>query len=202
MLPDDKQNPYKLRLKGTITDSLVVFNTMPTIYENNSAAYETLSPAHMIGDFHVFTKSPSRTFEINDLKLVSRNQQEARDNIGRVFTMKGWTKSYFGDTTDHGASGNLSNELVNWLGAPPEVLKFSAIGFFNEIPVVLEKFSVNFPNDVDYIPTASNGENDPLGNIPFPLVTTISFTLLEQHSASEYETFNLQSYRTGTLPSF
>lgn len=197
MLPDSQQNPYKLRLRGTITDSLVVFNTMPIIYENNSAAYETLSPAHMIGDFHVFTKSPSRSFEINDLKLVSRNQQEARANIERVFTMKGWTKSYFGDT-----SGDASTELMNWLGAPPEVLKFSAIGFFNEIPVVLEKFSVNFPNDVDYIPTASNGEGDPLGNIPFPLVTTISFTLLEQHSASEYERFNLHSYRTGTLQSF
>lgn len=197
MLPDEQQNPLKLRLKGTITNKLVVFNTMPTIYENNAATYETLSPAHMVGDFHVFSKSPSRSFEINDLKLVSRNQQEARANIERIYTLKGWTKSYFGDT-----SGDFSTELMNWLGSPPEVLMFSAIGYFKEIPVVLEKVSVTFPNDVDYIPTASNSNNDPLGNIPFPLVTTLSFNLLEQHSASEYEQFNLHSYRTGTLPSF
>jgi hypothetical protein len=197
MLPDAQQHPYKLRLVGTITGKIVTFNTMPSIYENNSATYETLSPAHMIGDFHVFSKSPSRSFEISELKLVSRNQQEARANIERVFALKGWTKSYFGNT-----DGDASPELMNWLGAPPEVLKFSAIGYFNEIPVVLEKVSINFPNDVDYIPTASLEEGDPLGNIPFPLVTSISFTILEQHSASEYEMFNLHSYRTGTLPSF
>lgn len=197
MIADDQQNKFKLRLQGVISNQIVGFNTLPAIFETNTAAYETLSPAHMIGDFHVYSKSPSRAFEVNDIKLVSRNQQEARANLERVLKMRGWTKSYFGDT-----SGPMSTELMNWLGSPPEVLLFSCLGYFNKIPVVLETMNVNFPNDCDYIPTASNGENDDLGGIPFPLLTNLSFKLLEQHSAAEYEQFNLNSYRTGTLPSF
>lgn len=197
MLPDEQQNKFKLRLQGTISGEIVTFNSMPVIYENNAASYETLSPAHMVGDFHVYSKSPSRSFEISDLKIVSRNQQEARDNLVRILKLRSWTKSYFGDT-----SGKFSPELMNWLGSPPEVLKFSCLGYFNKIPVVLDSMNFTFPNDCDYIPTASNGENDALGGIPFPLLTTLSFKLLEQHSAAEYEQFNLASYRSGTLTSF
>jgi hypothetical protein len=197
MLPDAQQNKFKLRLEGPISQKIVVFNTMPVIYETNTAAYETLSPAHMVGDFHVYSKSPSRAFEITDLKIVSRNQQEARANLERILIMKSWTKAFFGDT-----SGPLSKDLMNWLGSPPEVLFFSCLGYFKKIPVVVESVSFTFPNDCDYIPTSSNGENDDLGGIPFPLVTTLSFKLLEQHSAAEYEQFNLASYRSGTLPSF
>ena len=197
MLPDEQQNKFKLRLQGTVSGEIVTFNSMPVIYENNAASYETLSPAHMVGDFHVYSKSPSRSFEISDLKIVSRNQQEARDNLVRILKLRSWTKSYFGDT-----SGKFSPELMNWLGSPPEVLKFSCLGYFNKIPVVLDSMNFTFPNDCDYIPTASNGENDGLGGIPFPLLTTLSFKLLEQHSAAEYEQFNLASYRSGTLTSF
>lgn len=199
MLPDEQQNKFKLRLQGSITNNLVVFNTMPVIYETNTASYETLSPAHMVGDFHVFSKSPSRSFEVNDLKIISRNQQEARDNLKRLYLMRSWTKSYFGSTT---GSEEISKELMNWLGSPPEVLYFSCYGYFKKIPVVLESMSFTFPNDCDYIPTASDGENDDLGGIPFPLISTLSFKLLEQHSAAEYEQFNLGSFRNGILPSF
>lgn len=196
-------NDFKVKLEGKISKQMVVFDTMPSFYESNEAQYSTVSPTHMITDYHVYDHSPSRSFELSEVKLVSRNQKEARINLQKILTLKGWTKSYFGDI-----SGPAGDELKNWLGAPPEVLLFSAYsspkhrGHFDRIPVVLGKVSVNYPNDVDYIPTASFGDDDVLGGTPFPLLMTVSLTLMEQHSLEEISAFNLHAYRNGILPAF
>lgn len=203
MTPDELDNKFKIRLEGTISKDLVVFNTMPTISEQNSAIYGTLNPTHLIGNYHPYENSPSRKFDLGDIKLVSRNALEARRNLKKVLTLRAWTKSYFGDT-----GGPMGDQLKNWLGAPPEVLLFSAYasetnrGHMVKIPVVVENFSMSYPNDVDYIPTLADSNDDQLGGVPFPIITTVTVSLLEQHSAVEFEKFNLYSFKQGILPSF
>lgn len=200
------EDQYKIKLEGTISGRTVIFNTMPSIYENNSVGYQTVPIPHLIGDYRVFENTHSRTFEMNDIKFVSRNQKEARQNLERIQFLKAWTKPYFGQA--EGATEEVNGEIQDWLGAPPEVLWFSALatadgrGIMSKIPVLLEKVSINYPNDVDYIPTASFGDDDKLGGIPFPLLTTVAISVVEQHSPYEYENFNLSKYRSGTLSSF
>lgn len=87
-------------------------------------------------------------------------------------------------------------------GSPPRVLRLSAYSVdgqntaqhINRVPVVLQNLNIPYPSDVDYIPT-SNG-------VPMPTIMTIDVTLLETHSVREYETFNLDSFRRGTLRGF
>lgn len=192
------QPTYAMVLTGQHSGRRVAFNTMPAFYETSDVGYSTLSPQHLIGDYKIFEHTSSRVFEFSEIKLVSRNPQEARDNLERIQFLKAWTKPYFGSTEG-------SQELSDWLGSPPEIVEFSMYnspegnGIFKKIPTVIGKVGVDYPNDCDYIPTAYRDDADKLGGIPFPLVTRISLTLTEQHSPFEYEKFNLDMYRNGTL---
>jgi hypothetical protein len=158
---------------------------------------------HLNGHYNVYNNSPNPTYSISDVKLISRNSIEARKNLIKVLTLRSWTRSYFGNFESQ--EGNADN-LTGWVGAPPEVLRFSAYstddrGYMNKIPVVLDKVDINYPNDVDYIPTETK-DNDKLSGVPFPIIMTINISLIEQHSALEFEKFNLHQYRNGILKGF
>lgn len=98
----------------------------------------------------------------------------------------------------------------SYLGAPPPVLLLSAysrlgvgssvgtnsIGHLKKVPVVIESLNINYPTDVDYIPTEGS---DPT---PMPTIMTVDISLVESHSPSEYEGFNLQKFRRGELEGF
>ena len=119
-----------------------------------------------------------------------------------------WSEKYGSNQLDQYINARLGQEL---LGAPPDVLYFSAYAYtdnngstssavrpyttnIDRIPVVLGSFNTTFPTDVDYIPTADN--------IPQPLVQTVSIDLMETHSPSDYMKFNLTDYKQGILPGF
>lgn len=92
------------------------------------------------------------------------------------------------------------------LGAPPEVLYLYAysaqttdrvskqIHNINRVPVVLTNLDINYPEDVDYIPSDFNE--------PCPVRWDISITLAETHSPTEFENFSLVKYKTGQLDFF
>jgi hypothetical protein len=90
------------------------------------------------------------------------------------------------------------------IGAPPAVLYFSAYSRGNggnetrehisRVPVVMQNLNIPYPSDVDYIISASG--------VPMPTIMTVDVTLLETHSAREYERFSLDHYKKGTLPNF
>lgn len=93
-------------------------------------------------------------------------------------------------------------------GEPPEVLLLSAysrsgnptgkartIGqHINKVPVVIQQLSIPYPSDQDYIHTSQF--------VPMPMIMTLDMTLMETHSATEYERFNLDSFKRGLLTSF
>lgn len=210
-LENNEENQFKIRLYSPRTQKLVVFNTTPSLTENKSVAYSTLNPVHMPGTYYVYENSPGRKFDLSEITLVSRNPNEARRNLQRIVTLRGWTMPYFGSTDAPLRvlnETNVTDELKGWLGAPPETLLFSAYakdntgGNMNKIPVIIESLNINYPNTVDYIPTASLQEGDALGGVPFPTITTITVSLAEQHSAAEFEKFNLIAYRNGVLNAF
>lgn len=98
----DTSNQYKVRLesynhgRSSSPSSEVTFNVMPTISETISVEYQSLDPVHMPGSFYVYKGTKSSTFELGDLKLVSRTPSEASRNQMIRHTLRGWTKPYFG----------------------------------------------------------------------------------------------------------
>lgn len=195
-----EHNPFAVRLKSYVaTDTLIAFRTTPEIIESRHIAYKTIDPLHMPGSIQVFQNSSPRTWNISGLKLVSRNGVEAEENLAIVNQLRAWQVPFFGQSTTTGRE----DYQVEMLGAPPEVLEFSAysnateqgVTNIRQIPVLITSFSAPYSSDVDYIQTAHS-------NQPFPSVMLIDIVLIETHSPREFNVFDLIKYKNGNLPGF
>lgn len=132
------------------------------------------------------------------------------DSSGALLNQKGALSN---DAQVEGQLKEMRDFYKHFLGAPPDVLHFSAFSDKNEfrgnisnVPVVMKTLSFNYPNDVDYIPVGASKQLtsgvDKLLGTPFPTFMTLSINLTETHSPREYMRFNLLDYREGNLESF
>lgn len=200
---------YKVRLFAVrgFPSERVIFEVSPTVSESRSVEYSPVSPVHMPGSIQVYKRTGSRSFSIG-AKFVSRNIAQATQNMQYLQTLRGWTMPYFGLRTHLDAT--LQNKDTGpMLGAPPDVLYLYAYsdasganndrdGAFQtnlkKIPVVITNLSFDYPEDVDYIPTASGD--------PFPVKMEVKIDLAETHSPKGYEEFSLSLFKQGKLVQF
>jgi hypothetical protein len=226
--------------KTQYSQKVVVLNVSPQIVENGQVLYDAIQVLHGPTSFQMYKGTPSRTYNMNDVKLISRTPSEARDNIQTLNILRSWRMPYYGQTEfdqsqlnafftqiQSGETLNLdpysrlqaeTKSLKKRLGAPPEILYFSAytqvsgnqskqesktyMGNINRVPVVLSNLSITYPNDVTYIPTAMRGQIDALGGVPFPVIMSVSIDLTESHAPQEVNQFNLAKYTSGILDGF
>ncbi len=156
----DFENQYKVRLQvannypglsadiGKLKSSSVSFKVAPEVTENRNVTYKTLDPLHMPGQIYVYGGTSSRTFQLSNIRLISRTSKEASENMQTLHLLRSWTMPYFGNsgtfpqsqienrestvqnssntsaanTAPQGKNG-LGSEM---LGAPPDVLLLSA----------------------------------------------------------------------------
>ena len=103
---------------------------------------------------------------------------------------------------------------MEMLGAPPDILLLSAYSpnsdfttdgknstrtrmaatNIHNIPVVITNLTIQYPSDVDYIPTEDAQ--------PMARMMSVDIQLSETHSPQEYNKFSLQDFRKGTLVNF
>lgn len=214
---------FKVRLKqvkgastgvdaSTLSDMQVVFDSTPEISENGTVNYRNIDPVHAPGSILVFSSTAARTFQLTGIKLFSRNGEEATRNFDRVQKLRAWRYPVFGkDSVDPIYGSPL-------LGSPPAVLILSAYGrkegnsesgmanaLINRVPVVITSLGIDYPADVDYLPTIKVDQPSlshiPSG-IPVPAIWTISLTLSECHSPSQYQQFSITDFRKGILDGF
>ena len=211
---NEVENQYKVKLQHPFDRTRkVVFEVTPELLENRAVNYKTLDPVHMPGQIYVYATTSSRTFNIANARLVSRTPTEAQKNLEILHMLRFWTMPRFGRQNE------LESAQLGQLGAPPDVLLLSAysdvpkdlgnigdanqkMGHLNRIPTVITNLSINYPSDVDYIPTLGNTSiNDP-GGQPMPTLMSVDVQLSETHSPFEYENFSLSQFKNGTLPGF
>ena len=84
----------------------VEFKVTPTFSEGRAVEYTPVTPIHMPGSIQVYKNTAARTFNIGAL-LVSRNVNEANDNMILLQTLRTWTLPFFGRSTTLN-SGNLA----------------------------------------------------------------------------------------------
>ena len=89
---------YSLGTSNTPTSS-VTFDVMPTLSESITVDYVTVDPIHAPGSFYIYKGTKSSTYDLGDIKLVSRTPEEASKNQAIRNTLKGWTKPFFGTGT-------------------------------------------------------------------------------------------------------
>lgn len=216
---------YKVRLFAVrnFPNEFVVFEASPVVSESRSVEYAQVSPVHLPGSIQVYKKTNSRTISLS-AKLVSRNVEQATQNMKYLQLLRGWTMPYFGEysstdesTMSYGNWGKASqsgiddakNAQMNMLGAPPDVLYLYAYSSSSQnvaagqknikkLPVVITNLSFDYPDSVDYLPTEPTGE-------PFPIIMDVKIELLETHAPSGtygYETFSLSLFKQGRLTQY
>ena len=164
----------------------VTFDVMPTIQESGSATYKAFTPIQHPGEILKYEGSSARTWNI-DAKLISRTVEEATKNIAILNLIRSWRMPFYGQ----GTANNPATK--QYLGAPPPILTLTAYGSsaVGPVPCVLENYNWTWPNDVDWIHTASRE--------PFPVIITIALQLKESQSPAEFSGFDLVSYKTGNM---
>lgn len=123
----------------------LVWPYTPTISYNQEIDYQQIAMVHANQDFHVYSKTPAVQLQVNG-DFTVQNQKEGQYALAAIHFLRTVTKMNFGE----------SDPLA---GTPPPVLLFNAYGafVFNNLPVIVKGFQIEFPDSVDYVQVKASG---------------------------------------------
>ena len=193
-----KASPLLSPLKQT---NGLVFPFTPTIIVAHSANYQAITPTHTNYPYFAYQNSQVDQLVITGDFFV-QNGFEAEYWVAALHYLRSATKMFYGGEAET-------------LGAPPPVVKLNGYGdfIFNNVPVVVTNFTVDLPQDVDYIATglgkAMSTEKSVSGaagqtikekrdSVSWaPTQSLITVTVQPLYSRREIEKFSLQNYVNG-----
>ena len=128
-------------LKGT--RSKMVFPYTPTIILSHTASYNQITPIHNNYPFFAYQNSQVDQLVITG-QFYCQNDIEARYWIACLHYLRAVTKMNYG-----------AGSFKDGLGSPPPIVKLNGYGehVFKDVPVIITQFTVDMPNEVDYIGT-------------------------------------------------
>jgi hypothetical protein len=161
----------------------VVWPYNPSITIGTKANYSPLDPVHNNYPFHAYKSSSVDDIQISG-EFSCETEQDAAYWIQATTFFKASTKMFFG------RSANAGN--------PPVICNLSGYGpgVLNSIPVIVKSFSVDLPEDVNYIKCTSNN----FGQATWvPILSKISVTVAPIYNRSKLRQFSLQEYASGSM---
>jgi hypothetical protein len=175
----------------------LIFPFTPTVTMTHTANYNSLDVTHSNYPFLSYQNSKVEQITITG-EFYCETGVDAAYWVAAVHYLRSVTKMAFGD------SGGDT-------GQPPPVLKLNGYGdyVFNNLPVVVKSFTVELPNDVDYISSGIWAGNVPRvddeGN-PYPAAKTgyaptksiITVVVLPIYSRTQQRQFNLGEFVRGS----
>lgn len=166
-------------MKPLIETNGLMFPYTPQIVLEHTANYNSLHPTHSNYPFPAYQNSQVSSMNIIGEFLVE-NATEAYYWVAAVHYLRSVTKMAYGSTSNQ--------------GSPPPVVKLNGYGdyVFNNIPVTVTYFSVDMPNDVDYIqvPVGPNGTW-------VPVRSQINVQVQPTYSRSSVTKFSLDKFISG-----
>lgn len=158
----------------------MIFPYTPTVIINHTANYDSLHPVHSNYPFYAYQNSQVDQITITG-QFVQQTAADAEYWVAAIHFLRSASKMAYGQSTNQ--------------GNPPPLLKLDGYGqfVFNNIPVILQTFMVDLPQDVDYIETSFGGG----GTTHVPVNAQISITVVPQYSRSKVEAFSLDKYVSG-----
>lgn len=184
-------NELKVRIAqypvfGNLPNELI-FDVMPQIDESRQVDYDALQLVHHPGPIQKYRSTGARSWSIRG-KLITRNRAEATKNLDIINMVRSWGMPFYGEGT---AQNGMTSQ---YLGAPPPILTFSGYGpkMIGPVKCVLQNYSWDWANDVDWLPTYDNN--------PFPVLLNLNLSLIETWSPDEFSGFDIIKYRNGELP--
>lgn len=163
----------------------MIFPYTPTINWSGGANYQTMATVHSNQDFRAYSHTPAQQFSISGA-FTAQNPLEARYMLACIHFLRTVTKMRFG------ASKNV--------GLPPPVLLLSGYGryIFNDLPVVVENYSLDYQAGTDMVPVSVPGDGGTPGAW-VPVIQTISVTVTVQQTPDKLRKFDFEKYASGSL---
>tara|TARA_Y200000002_G_scaffold279935_1_gene234057 strand:- start:484 stop:1404 length:921 start_codon:yes stop_codon:yes gene_type:complete len=131
----------KLLKPLTHTGNRMVFPYTPTIILSHTANYNQIQPIHNNYPFFAYQNSQVDQLVITG-QFYNQNSIEAQYWIACLHYLRSTTKMQYGIGSNNP-------------GAPPPIVKLNGYGdyVFKDTPVIITNFTVDMPNEVDYIAT-------------------------------------------------
>ncbi len=164
------------------TDGLL-FPYSPTVSYTQNIDYTQMNPTHSNQDFHLYNRTPSLELAISGQFSV-QNQREGAYCLASLHFLRTVSKMRFGEKDKNA-------------GLPPPVLLLDGFGtyMFNKLPVILKNFSIDLPNNVDYIQVIG-----PDGDAWIPSLFTLSINVVVQQTPTKLrKEFNWDDFRSGKM---
>jgi hypothetical protein len=161
------------------TDGMV-FPYTPSIFITHTANYDKVSPTHSNYPFPIYENSAVDQFTIQG-EFTVENAEEGKYWIAANHFLRSVTKMAYGEGS-------------SLKGTPPPVVKLNGYGdfVFQDVPVVIEQYSLNLAPDVDYIrvPIGPNGSWAPTRS-------EISISVMPTYSRDAVNRFSLDEFVDG-----
>lgn len=197
---------------------ILEFPYTPQIDYSNDVKYDSFSLTHTNYQPYAYARTENPQINIQ-AKFSSHTVEHFKISERAIRFLRTYTKMNYGREDKQ-------------RGQTPRILRFSALGYpmFNKVPVVINKFNITFPDDVDYIQGAfttsdetkdvqnvQNVGNRPptteAGQLPgvtitgrifyLPAVFQISIGLLvQQNIAKTVKEFTLEKFGSGKMNEF
>lgn len=164
-----------LRLSG----QKMIFPFTPTIQLAHTANYSQITPTHTNYVFNAYQNSRVENISIAG-EFVVENEADAKYWIACLHFLRTMTKMFYGSGTNQ--------------GNPPLVSRLNGYGkhVLNNIPVLINNFSVDLKNDVDYVPCAIDGQTDYA-----PTQSTITVVCMPNYARRTHSKFDLEKFARG-----
>jgi hypothetical protein len=203
-LPNNPAYKSSGLLRPLIETNGLVFPYTPAIQIMHSASYSTMSPMHNNYPFLAYENSRIEAMTIT-APFYCEDSVEAAYWVACMHFLKSVTKMSFGSDPN--------------AGAPPPVLKLNGYGdfVFKDVPVVVTSFTMDLPNEADYISTGLQSSAGVAGATSFvksftgldlssavasgvawaPVKSTVTVTLQPLYSRQQVRNFSLDKFVKG-----
>lgn len=163
------------------TGNRLVFPFTPTILFQHSANYSTVTPTHTNYPYYAYQNSQVNEMTITG-SFVNENNEDGQYFIAALHFLRTMTKMYYGGGEN---SGN-----------PPPLARLNGYGrhVLNDIPVVITNFSMDLPQEVDYIECIVDGFSNYV-----PTDSIITVTCAPNYSRRATAGFDLKEFANGNF---
>lgn len=164
----------------------ILFPYTPTISYDSQAVYGSVNPVHSNYTQYFYKNSQIGNISVSG-KFTVQNEKEGAIWLGMVHLLRSLTKMRFGSDAD--------------AGAPPPVCRLEAYGDFmlRNVPVVVQSFKFDLPDNVDYIEVGKTGVGNMYKTTLVPSISTISLSLNVMYSRREMQEFSVDNWLSGKL---
>lgn len=161
------------------TNNQFIFPFNPSILFGTNASYTQVHPIHVNYPYNAYQNSQIDNITIAGDFFIER-ESDAAYFLSGIHYLRTMTKMFYGNSSPQ--------------GNPPLIARLNGYGNYvlNNIPVVIQSYTMDLGSEIDYIPVVFNGQTNYV-----PTQALVTVTCLPQYSRRVQSGFSLNTFAQG-----